>query len=313
MDRTQDIKFNVTGQSLIWDCPEGRPSAVDSVAVFPIGTSDDGTEEAATTGVASIDSVNTTVDTASGQGEANPRKLWVTSAANMATGRQYLVTGVDGAKEWVEVVEVDDAGEFVIVRYPMANAFAVGSTVVGTRISISVDSTWVADSANLSGGTDPTPGYRVRWVYTVAGAQHVHDGYFDLVRYVGGHTVTLADVDREFPGLSAMGPGFHRADGFRGLLDQAYERVRWDLVAFNLDDNAVRDQDALNRATVLAVAVLVARARVNQGGDRALLELAERDYDTFMTRVFQVGAKAAVDEGSGGGADRMRPEPFWEK
>ena len=307
MRRLQDIAFGVEGQKLLWDAPEGRPTSVASVQVFRMGTGDDGTAEQATNGSASVDLVSTTVNAASGDGQANPRLLRVVSISNMATGREYLVTSADGAKEWVEAVELDSATPYLKTRYPMANAFASSDTVVGTRLTVPLDASWVSDSNKLTGGRGPTPGYRVRWVYTVASVQYVHDAAFDLVRYVGGHTLVAADVDREYPGIQGMGPGFHRTDGYRALLDQAYERVRWDLVDIDLAGNAVLDQDALNRATMLAFGILVQRSRVMQGADSRLLELAQGDYDGFLNKVFRSKTKVATSGDSSGAGETKAP------
>lgn len=303
MKGSQDILFGVANQRLLWDAPEGRPSNVLTWEVFASAAGDDGVLEDASSGSPTVDLVSTTVDQASGDGQANPRLLYVADTGNMVVGRSYLVAAAGGAREWVDVIGIAD-DDYVTVRYPMANSFASGATVVGTRIVVPLRTAWISDLAKLTGGRDPIPGYRVRWVYTVASAQYVHDSYFDLVRYAGGHTLTAVDVDREFPGVKGMAPGFHRVDDMRALLDQGYERVRWDLVDVELDDNAVMDQDALNRATLFALGVLLARSRVLQGGDPRVLELAERDYETFMTKVFRVGQKIAIATDSSGAGGR---------
>jgi hypothetical protein len=314
MQRSQDIYFGVPNQVIVWDAPEGRPSSVAAVRVFAMGTGDDGTQQEATAGSPSIDAVSTTVDAASGAGQANPRLLNVLDGDDIVAGRAYLVTSAAGAREWVEAMEVvEGASGSILTRYPMANAFASADTVVGTRITVPLSSLWVSDANKLSGGRNPIVGYRARWLYTVDGAQRVHDSQFDLVRYVGGHTLMALDVDREFPGLQGMGPGFHRADGFKGLLDQAYERVKFDLRKADLADNAVMDQDALNRATLLALGMIVAKSRVYQGADLRVLELAERDYDAFVGAHFHIGLTVPVDEGSSGGSERADPAPFWVK
>lgn len=312
MQRTQDIVFGVPNQYLVWDAPEGRPSAVTSVKVFPLATGDEGTEEEAVDGSATIDLVNTTVASASGDGQANPRRLNVTATSNMEARRSYLVTSAAGAREWVEALELVSAAS-LLARYPMANAFAAADTVVGTRISAHLRTAWVEDTNKLTGGRNPIAGYRVRWLYTVASKQYVHDSQFDLVRYAGGHTLSSIEVDREFPGIQGMGPQFHKQDGYRGLLDQAYERVRFDLRKADIADNAVMDQDALNRATLLSLGVTVARSRVLQGADLRLLELAERDYDGFVTTHFMASLDVPLADGSDGSGTRAAPAPFWVK
>src|SRR5690606_32448234 len=142
MERHQDIAFNVTGQSLVWDAPEGQASSVTSVTVYRAYTGDTGTTEAATTGTASIDSVDTTLDAAAGDGQADARLIPLTATTGIVAGREYLLTSADGLKEWVEVVSID-SGVSVTARHPLANTYAAADTFQGTRLSIGVDGTWV--------------------------------------------------------------------------------------------------------------------------------------------------------------------------
>lgn len=313
MERHQDIAFGVTGQSLYWDCPEGRPSSVTSATVFAMSTGDSGTTVGATTGSSSTDSVNTTVDAASGAGQANPRLVNVASTGNFVVGRTYLATTADGAKEWFEVVEID-SGNSVTARFPLMNAYASADTVQGTRISISVDSTWVATQSNLTDGPTPTPGYRVRWVYVVSSVTYVHDAYFDLVRYPSGHQVTAADLDEEYPGYVESLPTYHRQDQGRRLLDQAYEQVCWDLIDADIDDASVRDVDALNRAVVLQFGVRMAKANIHAGGGSLdALDVAVKDYQAFIDKVLRVVTKVKVSTDTGGGGHDKPSLGIWEK
>ena len=199
MNEKQQLLFGETGQSLVWDAPEGRASAVNSVQVWRALTGDLGTAETATTGSASIDSANTTVDANSGASSANPRKLNVAATTNMVVGRRYLVTAATGESEWVLVQEIV-AGDYIIAAHPLYNDYVSADTVVGTRLTISVHSTFVADTSKITDGlTDPNPGYRVRWDYTVASITRVHDAYFDLVRYAVQHTVQPIDMEALIP------------------------------------------------------------------------------------------------------------------
>ena len=49
---TQEITLGLTSQALVFDCPDGRPSAVTSVTVYEADADDTATAEAATTGSA---------------------------------------------------------------------------------------------------------------------------------------------------------------------------------------------------------------------------------------------------------------------
>lgn len=308
IQRHQDITFNVTGQTLIWDAPEGRPSSVTSVTVYLASTGDNGATESATTGSASVETnPNTTFDAASGPAQTDPRKLSLTATTGISVGRTYLATTASGRKEWPEIISIS-AGDSVIARNPLANDYASADTFASTRISISVDSTWVADQSNITPDLRAAAYYRVRWVYVVSSVTYVHDSYFDLVRYAGGHTVSVVDLDAMLPGYSDMLPVFHREDEGRKLLDEAYQQVRWDLTASDINDAAVRDEDAINRATMLRFAVILAEA---QGPD--ILEMRERRYREFFDRVFRVTAKIAVSPDASGSARRVPALGLWSK
>ena len=56
---TQQILYNVTGQSIYLDATEGRPSSVTSVAVYNDTAGDDDTTESATTGSAAVETIQT--------------------------------------------------------------------------------------------------------------------------------------------------------------------------------------------------------------------------------------------------------------
>lgn len=291
MSKHQDLAYGVTGQTLYWDCPEGRPSSVTSVAVYSMTESDDGTQEAATTGSASIDSVNTTVDAASGAGQTNPRILYVASTSGVNTGGQpYLLTAADGEKEWLEAVSVD-SGNSITTRHPLHNAYTTADTLQGVRISISVDDTWIGDETNLSDGSDPTPGYRIRWVYVVDSVTYVHDGYADVARYPGYASLLPTDVEAMYPNYRNRLPTYHRIDEGRKLIKEAEEQVRFELLAQDIDDASVRDVDALNRAILLRFGVLLARVNFASGSDPRELELATKDYDDFMAKLFRVSSR----------------------
>ena len=90
----QDVTFNVTGQSLFLDVPEGRPSSVTSVQVRHWYEGDDQTVQWTVSDQA-VDSVNTIFDAASGVSETDPRKLNLNATTGIVKGRTYLATDVE--------------------------------------------------------------------------------------------------------------------------------------------------------------------------------------------------------------------------
>lgn len=303
LQRRQTLTHDLTGQSLYWDAPEGRPSSVTSVTVYMMGTGDDGTTEDATTGSASVESdPDTTFDADSGSGQANARDLNLAATTGIEIGRYYLATDAEGRKEWPEIVAVD-SGNTATSRHPLQNSYANGDPFQSTRISISVKDAWIQDETNLSDGIDPTPGFRIRWVYVVDSVTYTHDDYFDVVRYPAGHTVTPSDVDAMFPGYVYRLPTNHKQDEGRRLLDEAYQQVSWDLRASELDPASIRDEDAMNRAVMLKFGVMLSES----GADEEEVDRRESRYNSFFDRIFRVATKVKTSrDTSGAGQDTPR-------
>lgn len=319
MTEVQDILFDVTGQFLIWDCQEGRPSSVTSVEVFRVEVGDAGPAELATSGVAAVETnPSTTVDAASGVGQADPRIVNIAATTGAAVGRRFLLTAADAYREWVEVVEVD-AGVSVTARHPLHRAYAAADTFQSTRISIAVDATWVADEANLSGpsvdslnmgrsrGDSPNPCYRVRWVYVVAGVTYVQDGYFDVVRYRGEHGVQPQDIEVLVPGWLDSLPTDYRSDQGRPLIDQAYDEVRMDLHQVWIPDQAVANPKVIDSLVRLKVFELGEYGRWLRGGapDERRYVVARGRYTERFDSLFRVTSKTPVANSTG--AATVRP------
>lgn len=312
--RHQDIEYNVTGQSLVWDCPEGRPSAVTSATVYSISTGDDGTAETATTGIAAVETnPNTTIDAATGFGQSNPRVVYVAATTGFAVGRDYLITSADGAKEWFRCVEID-SGVSVTAAYPLQNAFASADTVQSTRISISVLDAFIQDVNNVSDDMDPNPSYRVRWQYTVGGVEYVHDGYFDVVRYTSGHSVSPADMEAFVPNWQHNLPTYHQHDQGRRLIDEAFNQVRWDLHESDKADEMLRSADGIDELVKHRAWVQLELAQLQAGqGDTTGLDLALRMYRSRLDQLVRVVSRLPESTSTSGAATIVPAGSIWEK
>lgn len=307
----QDIAFGVTGQALYLDVPEGRPSSVTSVGVRRWDEGDNADARAATTGSASIDSVDTTFDAASGVSEADPYVANLADTASIAMDRQYLATAADGRKEWLPVDGIVSAAS-VRLALPMALDYVSGDTFEGTRISITVDATWVADAGNLNLGLEPFDRWRVRWEYVVAGVTYVRNTTFSLVRVPAGHRVQPADVDLRFPGLLATFPRDYRDHRAQRLIDQAYDSFRADLLHMRIPDEQVQAPVTVDEMTVLKTAVLVGQAKAMTGGDTITLEVAQGEYDRRFNQLFRSPTESPVPIGTDntGAGDKRGAQPL---
>jgi len=306
VNRVQDLIYNVTGQELIFDCPEGRPSSVTSVAVYPMRTGDDGTAEVATTGSGAVDAVNTTFDAQSAE---NQRTCHLTATTDIVRGRTYLATNAAlGETEWVTVSGISSAAHIISME-PLRNTFESADTFVGCRISISVDSTWVAASNNISDDTNPTPGYRVRWTYVVDSVTYVHDAYANLVRYPFNHSVTPTDMLQVIPNWLDRLPTYHREDQGSRLIDEAFREVRDDIFLSGHAAEMIRDQPTIDRLVVRKAVEILER----MGTSEAMQIYAADQYNRLMDGSIRVVTRVAESTGtSGAGVDTVA-KAIWGK
>lgn len=307
---TLQILYDVTGQSLYWDAPEGQPSSVTSAYVYDTLYSDDDTAETATTGSPSVDSVSTTVDAASGYSQSDRKTVSLTSTTGIEIGRRYLLTAADGSREWVEVTAID-SGSSVTARYPLQNDYATGATFEGTRISISLLDSWIQDKGNLKDRIGE-PDYRVRWVYVVGGVTYVHDSYFDVVRYSAGHSVTPQDVAARSPAFLSDLPADDRSDRGRSIIDSAFDVVKMDLLDIGVDVAAVRDSERLDELIIRKTLAMWQMGLLYQAGTTAeAASAAQSEYADFLDKQIRVTSRAEMDPYNDGSGHRVRPQNVW--
>ena len=307
-----DLQFGESGQTLEWLSREGRPSSITGVAVFDQETGDDGAAEAATSGAPAIDSVATTVSADSGISQADRHRLNLTATTNVDVGRFYRVQNATGEREWVEVVEVGSG--FVRARAPLQNDYANGDAFESTLITVAVDDTWAADDSHLSDDTDPNPGYRVRWEYVVAGQTYVHDAYFDLVRYRGGHDVTPADMERFSRGWSALVHTYHQDDQGQKLIDAGHEDLVLKLQAAGIADEMARNAWTMRQLTMRAAEYQLHLDRVRSGGEvDAAFEVVETRYHRAVEGLITVAGHTDFARDTAGSGHRAPPAPIWRR
>lgn len=298
----QNLYYNITGeQELAWDCPEGRPSAITSVTVYASSTGDDGTTEAATTGSAAVETnPNTTFDGASGAGESNPQLLNLAATTGMSPGRCYLATNALGEQELVEITAVT-SGVSAEARHELRNAYANADTLVSTRISISVDDTWIADSNKISDDRDPNPGYRIRWVYVVDSITRVHDAYFNVVRYRADHDVAPTDVAAVRTGWIDNLPVEYADDRGESLIDEAYAEVVIDLHAACVPAEMMRNRSIVNRLTIRKAIMMASENRAAENPAQSFEEylMDKGIYDALLSKLVLAGKTQQSTDESG--------------
>lgn len=286
--KTQDLKYNVTGQTVYFDCPEGRPSSIVSMKLYAMGSGDDGTVEAALDTPAIEASPDTTFDDVAGVGQSNRKLCPLTATTGTALGRRFLATNAAGERDWVEVGEID-SGVSITAKEPLKNAYASGAKFVSTRITAAVLDAFIQSSNKITDNNDPNPGYRLRVEYVYGNATEVHHKGVDVARYPGGHTVTPADMESYRAAWSNLLPTHHREDGGLRLLDEAYDDHKWNLFHAGVADETIRNQAATDRAVKL-----LAWVNATEGGDdEDLARHAAVKYQSFLDGLFRITAKVA--------------------
>jgi hypothetical protein len=310
MRTTTDITYAVTGQTLTYRVAEGRPTSA-TFEVFDATAGDDGTADFS--GTATVDSVSTTVDVASGRSQIDPQKLSLAATTSIATGTRYLLS--EGSKrEWVEPIEIV-SGDYIRVRHPLKNDYTTAATLVGTTITAAVDATWVADEANLSEHLDPDPGYRVRWAITFAGAVLIRYSFFDLVRAPIRAQVDIDDLDERAPGLIDTLPPQYAGDQGRSIVAAGERSLVARLAALDVDTDAIRDDQIYDELVLMRALYVLAMGGWHPVSFSALeyVKLTTDTFDRFLEQHLAVVNRVAMAPGTSGGVDVVDARPFWSK
>ena len=315
MTATQEVFFNITGQSLVLEVD--RPlTSITSVSVWPVGSDDTATAELATTGAAAVDTATEATTAAAGNGQTDTTKLTMASTAGFVAGRRGYIS-VNGINETFEIARVH-TNTAIYTRHPLVNAYASGATVdMTTRATISVDSTWVALVNKLSPTADPNPSYRERWVVVHAddSTTEVYDRYLDLVRYASRPPVSPLDIDRAFTGWIDSLPADYRSSQGRPLIVDATRAVRLDLYHRGIADQAIRNGEVYAALVIDRAVWASLEARGLRGGDVAVaLEIAKDRYDRRLAGLVD-SPRLSLDL-SGGGATSTktgRSDPLWAR
>jgi hypothetical protein len=323
--RHQEIIFGLSSQSFFYDVPEPfRASGTPTVQVFRADSDDTSTALTATTGAASVDSVNTTLGAAASLGSTS---ITVGSGTGIVRGRRYLLSGVAGQCEIVEVATV--ASTTIGLRHPLINDYLItSSTFQGTRISISVLDSWAASTANLTdmfggpGGDSrqiestrapSASGYRLRWSYTVNSVATIGVSYADLVRYQAKNLVSALDVDRLFPGWIDRLPTDHRADQGAAFIDEAFQAVKMDALTDSQLVRRIRDTQVLAELVKYRANLLSVQNNVLQNGqDGGSLDRARDLYDQRYNALIRE-PKVAVDQTGGGANGQAERLSVWRR
>ena len=220
---------------------------------------------------ATVDAVSTTISAAAGPTTADPRKITVASATGITRNTPYLLaTATTGASEVVQVEQVTST--VVLVREPIASAFASASTFKGLAVSGTFPSVTANDEDLFELGGGP---YLVRWTYTAAGVAITREDVAFVVRALESCPATAAEVRERYPEIGAgqVGGQSHLAQ----YLGAAWRALQVDLLSRGLELQDIKSELATDAVCAGAAAKLYRWTAIGAGenGDR-YSDLADR-------------------------------------
>ena len=228
----QTVEFYPPHSRLIYD---GAPAAAATATVFEAGVPDDGVAEF--TPSVTLDPVDAATDAAAGVNEARPRRIPLTSTANIVAGRRYLITDADTGQREVVVPVAIATDDYVDIEGELSLDYGMGSTFKGLQHQFTVDATWVADESKINADGQP---YRVLWEYTLVTLRR-HHTTIDLFRRQFQHGVTEQDLMGIYPDLGAYKDIHGTGHNYLRELHRAERQVQLDLKLKGMDPDALTD------------------------------------------------------------------------
>lgn len=307
-NRTVELVYNRTGQVVELYPAQAHLGIPSNVSAYVYDGTRSNDDTADFTPTVSVDSLSTTLSSASGQSQTVRNRLNVTSSSGFSPGRLVLVDNGSGQREVVEPIKVStgvvDLTADLAYDYPTAT-----TTIKGIRMTWTVDAGWVADEGNVI--TPDVPSYRVRWQYTIASTVYNFQTYLRLVRKTFSHNVTVHDVIRRCPEILAKEPAVQRGQQLRKLIEAAEDRFRVDLLAEGLRPESINDTeiiDELIRTLVLYFHAQNFGAPNNRDRELYVQEMRQ-EYGNLFGRTIST-LKVPLDQGTEGATANRPIKPY---
>jgi hypothetical protein len=260
------ILYNVTGQTLAFEPPQGRASSDGTVAIYdtryPL---DDTTKNPLVTGTATRKAVSTTLTAAAGASQANPRLVSLSPPAPLKVGDFVWITNASSQAERRKVVAIGTStitlDEDLVWDYPITTSTMASAEMTSPVIPAG----FVQNKVNL--GED----YMADWVFAVAGVTYHTRTRWDLVREIVDWALFDSDLLERFPDLRrfrfASSP-----DSFAPITKAAQRDVDGVLRARDFDPDKLRGNETVKYLVALRALLLLAQNGVKPNGVEA------RDY-----------------------------------
>lgn len=198
------IQYNVTGQTLSFEAPQGRPSADGTVSLYDSRHDpDDATYNPIVTGTATRTAIDVVTNGAAGPAESDPRNVPILAATITGLGtllKPGICLWLTNASQESERIEVAKVGTSSIGSVEkLSYSYATGASVKSAEMtSPAIPAAWIQDEINLC-----EDAYAV-WTYTVGGVTYRSRSYFDVVREIVDNSIRDLDLLDGFPELGRL-------------------------------------------------------------------------------------------------------------
>lgn len=223
-----------------------RPTRVTSAmfSIVDLRDGETGSDRTIASGSATIGTVDTLLTAAAGPGQADPRRILVTSATGIVQARTYLLFAADGQRELVVVDRLDAGGLVVHGRTELRNDYTTTARLQDVEIAADFTEVEAAQEASLWNGGGP---YQAVWEYTIDAQLYLVPETIWMTRTSVVPFVSEAEVLLAWPTLATRAR--HRAsilDGIRAATEdfvaelEASSKDPADYRASNISKVAVR-------------------------------------------------------------------------
>lgn len=308
-----DLIYGETAQT-VYVYPEEWPFGVPTSATCSVFKGDQSMDEDAEfSPTVTIDALSTTIATASGASQSNPRRLYLASAAGIDPGVSYLAENAVEQREVVTPTKVNTTSAWVELENELRYDYpASGCTLKGLRMSFPVNTTWVADANKLL--LPHWPSYKAVWTYTQGGQGRRAYSYLRLVRQISKTGVSMRDLQRYWPDLPLEEPRNMRGQGEVGLIQASWDDCCRDLRGLGHEPTTFRDVDLLAGLHIKKCFHNLSLWRgVSPGAwsPDAFEVLTRKEYGEYLLNHFGAKTTPKKDEGTDGAASVVTRHSLW--
>ncbi len=157
-------------------------------------------ERVLSSGNATLDPLDTTVDVTSGPGQADPTKVFVASTTHVTASHRYVISHVDDAAQETFTVVGVNLDNYILIDSPLLRSYPTGSAVQGIRFT----ATFPASNANDDNLMRLENPMRIIWTSSLSGTLSRAQDQITILRTTTGDL----NIDDVMARISAAWPDY---------------------------------------------------------------------------------------------------------